>query len=163
MDSIEKCKEVLKNLVQQIEVLKEVNDTDGLKNLEGDVRELHEKVRVLQEENQRLISRQNSESWEWVASEALGAMENLETQSLLAERVPSFSASDEADIDPPIIGGLPLEPESEDWASTTSTERSVRNEFSRKTWHEWLMSFHPSLFTVFSGIFQGLVGTSERA
>ena len=91
-NSIEKCKGVLKNLVQQIEVLKEVNDTDGLKNLEGDVKELRDKVRELQEENQRLISRQNSESWEWVASEALG-VESLETQSLLAERVPSFSGT----------------------------------------------------------------------
>ncbi|KAJ2923135.1 hypothetical protein H1R20_g13959, partial [Candolleomyces eurysporus] len=122
MDSIEKCKEVLKDLVQQIEVLKEGNDTDGLKGLEGDVRELRDKVRELQEENQRLISRQNSESWEWVASEALG-VENFETPSLLAERVPSF-ASDEGDIDPPIIGALPLEPEEDGSSTSTPAERS---------------------------------------
>ncbi|RXW18647.1 hypothetical protein EST38_g7208 [Candolleomyces aberdarensis] len=123
MDSIEKCKEVLKGLVQQIEVLKEGNDTDGLKGLEGDVRELRDKVRELQEGNPRLISRQNSESWELVVASPSG-VENFETPSLLAERVPSF-ASDEGDADPPIIGALPLEPEEEDGSSTsTSAERS---------------------------------------
>ena len=124
-EGIERCKEVLKGLVQQIEILKQLDDIEGLKGLEGDVKDLKERVRELQEENQRVLSRHSSEGWEVIDEDVRYFIDD--ELSLLNEQPPGSLYDDDDDDDPHIIGGIRWEKE----------EMYTRSSSSTTGWCEW--------------------------
>ncbi|TFK19372.1 hypothetical protein FA15DRAFT_697568 [Coprinopsis marcescibilis] len=60
---IQKYQESLKGLTQEIEIVKQENDMQTQQELEADLKELLVKMKVLEEENRKLLSRKSS--WEW--------------------------------------------------------------------------------------------------
>ncbi|KAF6750826.1 hypothetical protein DFP72DRAFT_817355, partial [Ephemerocybe angulata] len=132
MESIEKCKDELRDLVRDLEALRDVNDLDGLKELEGSIRDMRDKVRDLQEENQRLMSRQNSETWEMIG---------YVDESLLAEPAPVSDDSSD-DEDPPMIGGLPL-------------DEFVYGPGGGVLWGSWVLGLHYAVLSSFFGLVHG--------